>query len=52
MFSAIFTKEGNFCDFLFASLGNKAHPKRGLHLKEGDSFFPLQVDLCPIKKEG
>ena len=48
-FSSIFTKENNFCGFLFASLKNKAIPNARLLLKEricfwGSKFFPSTVD--------
>ena len=45
MFSAIFTKEHNFCDFLLASLHNKTFQIIGLLVKEiiasreADSFL-------------
>ena len=44
-----FYKGNNFCDFLFASLGNKTLPKRNLLLNEstcscGSMYFPLTVD--------
>ena len=47
VFSAIFTKGNNFCDFLFASLDDKAYLKLGLLLKEGiccqrSKLFPIR----------
>ena len=49
------SKGNDFCDFLFASLDDKALSKAGLLLKVGicsyrSKFFPLRVD--PIEKEG
>ena len=54
MFTAIFTKGGNFCEFLLSSLGNTAFPKWGLLLKKricsmgADSFLK---ELTPNSKE-
>ena len=49
IFSAIVTKNFNFCDFLFASLEDEAVQKFGQLLKERicsyeSKFFPLRVD--------
>ena len=51
-FFAIFAKENNFCDFLFASLNNKElgdYSERKKFLIGSRFFF---LDLTPINKEG
>ena len=55
IFSPIFIKEDNFCDFLLAFLGDEALPNRGLLLQERicscrSKFFPVRVD--PIENGG
>ena len=55
MFSTFFTKGDNICDFLFASLGNKAPPNKGQLVKEiicsyRSKLFPSRVD--PHCKKG
>ena len=49
MFSNVVDKEGNFHDFLFASLDYKTIANKDQLIKEricssGSKFFPLQVD--------
>ena len=48
---SMFSKEDNFCDFLFAFPDNKTIPNKGLHLQERicslrSKFFPVSVDPC------
>ena len=41
-FSAFFDKDDNFCNFLFAFMGNNPLLKRDL--PKGSKFFPFRVD--------
>lgn len=47
--SAIFTKENNFCDFLFPSLDDKPLTEENLLLKEKN--FLLQKQILFLQKQ-
>ena len=57
VFSAIFPKGDNFCDFLYASMDDKAlfqngSTLKGMNLLKGSKFIPLTVDFLREGKGG